>query len=129
VIVGLGIDVCPVARIAEILERHGALFADRVFTPHELERSGNGVVRSERLAARWAAKEAAIKALGAPEGLRWHDMEVVNAAGGAPSLRLDGAAKACAEALGVTRALLSLSHAAGVAVAVVVLESVVNGNG
>jgi holo-[acyl-carrier protein] synthase len=122
VIVGLGIDVCPVARIAGILERHGALFADRVFTPGELTHAGNGAVRNERLAARWAAKEAAIKALGAPEGLRWHDMEVVNDAGGAPSLRLDGAASASAEAKGVTRALLSLSHAAGVAVAIVVLE-------
>ena len=128
-IVGLGIDVCPVARIAEILGRHGALFADRVFTPGELGHAGNGVVRAERLAARWAAKEAAIKALGAPEGLRWHDMEVVNDAVGAPSLRLDGAASARAEALGVTRAPLSLSHAAGVAVAVVILEGDPHGNG
>jgi len=129
VIVGLGIDVCPVARIAEILERHGALFADRVFTPCELGHAGTGVVRNERLAARWAAKEAAIKALGAPEGLRWHDMEVVNDAGGAPSLRFKGAAEACAKAKGVARALLSLSHAAGVAVAVVVLEGGEHGNG
>ena len=128
-IVGLGTDVCPVARIAEILERHGAIFADRVFTPGELEHAGNGVVRNERLAARWAAKEAAIKALGAPEGLRWHDMEVVNDAGGAPSLRLDGAARSLADARGVTRALLSLSHAAGVAVAIVVLEGGELGNG
>jgi holo-[acyl-carrier protein] synthase len=129
VIVGLGIDVCPVSRIAEILERHGALFADRVFTPGELEHAGNGVVRNERLAARWAAKEAAIKALGAPEGLRWHDLEVVNAADGAPSLRLQGAAEARAASRGVSRALLSLSHAAGVAVAVVVLEGGGHGNG
>jgi len=128
VIVGLGIDVCPVARIAEILERHGALFADRVFTAGEREHAGNGVVRNERLAARWAAKEAAIKALGAPEGLRWHDLEVVNDAGGAPSLRLGGAAQARFAALGAARALLSLSHAAGVAVAVVVLEGGAHGN-
>jgi holo-[acyl-carrier protein] synthase len=128
-ILGLGIDVCKVERIAEILGRHGALFAERVFTPGELAHAGNGVVRDERLAARWAAKEAAIKALGAPAGLGWHDLEVVNAADGAPSLRLAGAAQACADAKGVARALLSLSHAAGVAVAVVVLEGGGDGGG
>jgi holo-[acyl-carrier protein] synthase len=124
VIVGLGIDVCSIARIGEILERHGALFAKRVFTDGEIEHAGKGIVRNERLAARWASKEAAIKALGAPDGLRWHDMEVVNAEDGAPSLKLCGAAAACAEAKGVTSILVSLSHAAGVATAVVVLERI-----
>jgi holo-[acyl-carrier protein] synthase len=123
VIVGLGIDVCSVARIGAIVERHGALFAERVFTEGELAHAGTGPVRGERLAARWAAKEAAIKALGAPQGLRWHDMEVVNGPDGAPSLVLRGAAAAGASERGAKRILLSLSHAAGVAVAVVILEA------
>jgi len=123
VIVGLGIDVCSVARIEGILERHGSIFADRVFTEGELAHAGKGPVKCERLAARWAAKEAAIKALGAPEGLAWHDMEVVNAEDGAPSMRLSGSAASCAAAKRVSNILLSISHAAGVAVAVVVLEN------
>ena len=122
-IVGLGIDVCPVERIEGIFERHGEAFARRVFTDIERAHAGDGVVRDERLAARWAAKEAAIKALGAPPGLRWHDLAVVNDEGGAPSLVLSGAAGQRAGELGVSRTLLSLSHAGGVAVAVVVLES------
>ena len=121
-ILGLGIDVCPVERIKGILERHGSVFTDRVFTATEREHAGDGVVRAERLAARWAAKEAAIKALGAPPGMKWHDLEVTNDDEGAPSLELHGAAAEQASALGSTRTLISLSHAGGVAVAVVILE-------
>jgi holo-[acyl-carrier protein] synthase len=123
VIVGLGIDVCPVERIAGIFERHGDPFAARVFTDAERAHAGDGVMRDERLAARWAAKEAAIKALGAPPGLKWHDLAVINDEAGAPSLVLSGAAGERARELSVSRTLLSLSHAGGVAVAVVVLES------
>ncbi len=122
-IVGLGIDVCPVERIAGIFERHGDAFARRVFTDVERAHAGDGVVRDERLAARWAAKEAAIKALAAPTGLKWHDLAVVNDEAGAPSLVLSGAAGEHARKLGVRRILLSLSHAGGIAVAVVVLET------
>jgi holo-[acyl-carrier protein] synthase len=119
---GLGIDVCPVERIQGILDRHGTIFTERVFTPAELEHAGDGVVRAERLAARWAAKEAAIKALGAPAGMAWHDLEVTNDADGAPALVLHGAAATRAAELGNARTLISLSHAGGVAVAVVILE-------
>ncbi len=121
-ILGLGIDVCPVERIEQVLDRHGDIFADRVFTEGEREHAGEGVVKSERLAARFAAKEATIKALGAPEGLRWREMEVVNAEDGAPSLHLTGRAAERASKMGVTRTFLSLSHAGGVAVAVVIFE-------
>lgn len=122
-IVGLGIDVCPVERIAGILERHGEAFARRVFTDTEREHAGDGVARDERLAARWAAKEAAIKALGGPPGLRWHDLAVTNDEAGAPAMKLSGAAGDRARELGARRMLISLSHAGGIAVAVVVLES------
>jgi holo-[acyl-carrier protein] synthase len=122
VILGVGIDLCPVERIGGIVERHGDLFVDRVFTDGEREHAGDGVVRDERLAARWAAKEAAIKALGAPDGLRWHDMEVVNDESGAASLRLGGRADERARELGVAQIWLSISHAGGMAAAVVILE-------
>jgi len=122
VILGVGIDVCPVERIGGILERHGDLFTDRVFTAGEKQHAGDGPVRDERLAARWAAKEASIKALGAPDGLRWHDMEVVNDESGAATLKLAGNADDRAKELGVERIWLSISHAGGVSVAVVILE-------
>lgn len=121
-ILGIGVDICPVDRIAQILARHGATFADRVFTPGERERAGNGVVMAERLSARFAAKEAAIKALGGPLGVGWKEMEVITAADGSPTLHLTGKAAERARAMGVTRKLLSLSHAGGIAVAMVILE-------
>lgn len=109
-------------RIEQVLKRHGDTFANRVFTEGELERAGNGVVRAERLAARFAAKEATIKALQAPDGMAWKDMEVVSRSDGAPLLALHGKAAEHAQKLGVTRNLLSITHAGGVAVAVVILE-------
>lgn len=122
-ILGLGIDICPVERMRDIRLRHGDVFIDRVFTGAERAHAGEGKkVTDERFAARWAAKEASIKALGAPEGLRWHDMEVRNSPDGAPELSFQGAARERADALGVTRISMSISHAAGVAVAVVILE-------
>lgn len=121
-ILGIGVDLCPVERMEQILSRRGDLFESRVFTDGELERAGNGVVKCERLAARFAAKEAAIKALGAPDGLKWKDMEVVSDSEGAPSLALHGKAAERASAMGVSRTWISLSHAGGTAVAVVVLE-------
>ncbi|MDD5308098.1 MAG: holo-ACP synthase [Deltaproteobacteria bacterium] len=121
-ILGIGIDVCPVERMRDVLARHGDLFKKRVFTDRELERAGEGRVSTERLAARFAAKEAAIKALRAPAGLVWKDLEVVSATDGAPALALHGRAAEAASAMGVVRQTLSLSHAGGIAVAVVVLE-------
>ncbi len=121
-ILGLGVDVCPIERIAGALGRHGHVFSDRIFTDRERQYAGNGAVKHDRLAARFAAKEAAIKALGAPDGLRWKDMEVVNASDGAPTLCLAGRAKERADELGVSRVMLSLTHAGGIAVAVVILE-------
>lgn len=121
-ILGLGIDVCPVERLQQALSRHGDLFARRVFTDGEIAHAGDGMARNDRLAARFAAKEATIKALSAPTGLRWKDMEVVNAPNGAPALQLHGVAAEQVEQMGVTRTWLTISHAGGVAVAVVILE-------
>ena len=115
-IVGVGIDVVDIARLARALERTPRL-ADRLFTEHEQEAGG---VTS--LAARFAAKEAVAKALGAPGGLRWLDAEVVRLASGQPSLRVAGGVAQTAAAQGIRTWHLSLSHDAGIATAVVVAE-------
>ena len=119
---GIGVDVCSIERIEQILERHGDIFVKRVFTEGEQQRAGHGVVMAERLSARFAAKEATIKALGGPTGIAWKEMEVVSDVNGAPSLVLTGKAQEIAREIGVTRRFISLSHSGGVAVAMVVLE-------
>ncbi|MFT3915900.1 MAG: holo-ACP synthase [Anaeromyxobacteraceae bacterium] len=123
-IVGLGLDLVEIARIRRILEgppETAERFLARCFTPGERAYCETGD-RAARLAARFAAKEAASKALGVPKGIGFLDVEVVPAEGGPPALRLDGVASRAAAALGVSRALLTLTHDGGVAAAVVVLE-------
>ncbi len=121
-IVGLGTDVIGIARIAALLERHRGRFLDRWFDPREL--SGND--RAERIAARWAAKEATAKALGTgfADGIVPSQIAILSLPSGAPQLSLAGAAQARAQALGATRFHVSLSHADGTAVATVILESI-----
>lgn len=114
-ILGIGVDVCDVARFEASLRRTAEL-RPRLFTPGELERP------THSLAGRFAAKEALSKALGAPTGLGWHDAEVVNEPSGRPVLVLRGTVLAVAESLGVERTHLSISHDAGIATAFVVLE-------
>ncbi|MGX7676371.1 holo-ACP synthase [Plantactinospora sp. DSM 117369] len=120
-IVAVGIDVVLVDRFARALART-PLLADRLFT--EAERAtGSGSPRSaESLAARFAAKEAVAKALGAPVGLRWHDCEVVADPDGRPWLTVSGTVAAAATERGVQRWHLSLSHDGGIASAMVVAE-------
>lgn len=114
-VIGVGIDVVDVDRFAKSLERTPNL-RERLFTAEERTRP----VAS--LAARFAAKEAIAKALGAPVGLAWHDAEVVSEETGRPRFELRGTVAARAEALGATHVHVSLSHDAGIASAVVVLE-------
>jgi holo-[acyl-carrier protein] synthase len=124
VILGLGLDVVEIARIARILEGPPARverFLARVFTAAERGYCDGRQDRAGRYAARFAAKEAAVKALGAPEGVRWTDLEVVRA-GGAPTLTLAGAAATAGARLGAARAHLTLTHDGGVAAATVILE-------
>ncbi len=115
-ILGVGIDVVDIARFGETLERTPAM-RERLFTATERQRS------LASLAARFAAKEALAKALGAPTGMGWLDAEVVNAPTGDPRLELRGSVLARAAELGVASVHVSLSHDAGIASAVVVLES------
>jgi holo-[acyl-carrier protein] synthase len=115
-IVGLGIDVCDVARFAESVERRPGLVR-RLFTAAEAERP----VASQ--AARFAAKEALAKALGAPDGMSWQDAEIVTDEAGRPNFRITGTVAARATALGIARIHVSLSHDAGIASAVVICEA------
>ena len=115
-VLGVGIDVVDIARFGQTLERTPAM-RRRLFTPAEQERP------LASLAARFAAKEALAKALGAPTGLGWLDAEIVNAPTGDPRFDLTGAVLARANDLGVGTVHVSMSHDAGIASAVVVLES------
>jgi holo-[acyl-carrier protein] synthase len=116
VILGVGIDVVDIARFGETLARTPAI-RERVFTEQERVRP------LASLAARFAAKEALAKALGAPTGMDWQDAEVVNAPSGDPRLEMRGSVLARANDIGVQQVHVSLSHDAGIASAVVVLES------
>ncbi|MGI8879525.1 MAG: holo-ACP synthase [Jatrophihabitans sp.] len=120
-IVGVGIDVVPVERFADALQRTGSL-ADRLFTDAERVTTAGQPRSAESLAARFAAKEALAKALGAPGGMAWTDAEVMTDDVGRPSLRVIGTVAARAAALGVTGWHVSLSHDGGIASAVVVAE-------
>lgn len=120
-ILGLGLDICAVERIRKILEGpRGARFLDRVFTVDEQRLCGERVDAASAYAARFAAKEALTKALGAPPGLRWLDMEVVRS-GGAPHFKVSGVAREQMEVRNL-EALLALTHDAGVAAATVVIQ-------
>lgn len=114
-IVGVGIDVVDVARFMATLERVPAL-RTRLFTPDERD------LPDASLAARFAAKEAVAKALGAPAGMSWQDATVRRVAGAQPVVEVVGTVRARAEELGVDRFHLSISHDAGIASAVVVAE-------
>ena len=124
-IVGLGIDLAEVDRIRKAIERHGRRFTDRIYTVAEIayvERKAN---RYERYAARFAAKEAAMKAIGTGwrRGVRWQDFEVANLPTGRPTLRFHGVAAQIADGLGVCNIALSLTHTAEQGLAIVILES------
>ena len=123
-IVGTGIDLAEVDRIRAAIERHGQRFIERIYTPAEIayvERKAN---RFERYAARFAAKEAGMKAIGTGwrRGVRWQDFEVRNLPSGRPTLQLHGVAQDFAKALGVSNISLSLTHTAQHGMAFVILE-------
>jgi holo-[acyl-carrier protein] synthase len=122
-IVGLGLDIVDLARMARLLERQGAAALDRICREGEA-RISDGPGRVAHVAGLFAAKEAAMKALGTgwAQGVGFHQIEVVRADSGAPGLRLHGEALARSRALGVERVHLSITHDARTAAAVVVLE-------
>ena len=123
-IVGSGVDLAEVPRIRQAVERHGERFQTRVFTPAERAYVDGKKNRFERYAARFAAKEAAMKALGTGwrHGVTWRDFEVANLPSGRPALRLSGKAAEFAARLGVKSIALSLSHTNALAIAHVIFE-------
>jgi holo-[acyl-carrier protein] synthase len=123
-IVGIGTDIVSIERIAGVLERHGERFVNRVLTPPERLRFERTKMKASHLAKRWAAKEAFAKAIGtgihAP--FTWQSITVTRDRKGAPGIEPGPAMADYLRGRGVTRALLTLSDDAGVAVAFVVLE-------
>jgi holo-[acyl-carrier protein] synthase len=124
-IVGTGIDIAEVPRIRQSIERFGQRFLQRIYTPAEMRYCDSKANRAERYAARFAAKEAAMKALGTGwnHGVRWRDCEVTRMAGGRPTITFHGKAGEFAAKLGVKNASLSISHTQDQAIAQVILES------
>ena len=124
-IVGLGLDIAEIDRIEAAIKRHGAPFLERLFTPSEVAYCESHKDKYERYAARFAAKEAAMKALGTgwSHGVRWRDIEVTREPSGKPTLRLAGVAAEIAERMGVKNISLSITHSGNLALAEVIFES------
>jgi len=123
-IIGLGTDVCEIARVARYLERYGERFTRRCFTDREIAYCGHYVNGAEQYAARIAAKEAASKALGTGwrSGVHWKCFEVDSLPSGKPFLRIHGRAAELASQMGLKHTNISLTHDAGIAFAVVTFE-------
>jgi holo-[acyl-carrier protein] synthase len=124
-IIGLGVDIAEVGRIQAALERHGETILRRLFTATEREYCERFKNKYERFAGRFAAKEAAMKALGTgwSRGVRWVDVEVVRQKGGRPTVKLHGEAGNIADCLGVKNISLSITHTADQAFAQVIFEN------
>src|SRR5690242_13254891 len=123
-IVGTGIDLAEVPRIAAAIDRFGDRFLRRIFTPDAIRYCHPKANRAERYAARFAAKEAALKAIGTGwnRGVGWQDVEVRREPGGRPTIAFHGKAAEFAARLGVKHSALSLTHSKEIAMAQVILE-------
>jgi holo-[acyl-carrier protein] synthase len=128
-VLGIGIDLIEVDRVGKSAKRFGDRFLRRIYHPRELEQTRGD--RVQYLAARFAVKEALFKGLGTgwAAGIRWIDVEVQNLPSGQPVLKLHGEAAARAAAMGADRLHVSITHTAGYAAAVVILESSAAGGG
>ena len=124
-IVGLGLDIAEIDRIEAAIKRHGAPFLERLFTPAEMAYCESHKGKYERYAARFAAKEAAMKALGTgwSHGVRWRDIEVAREPSGKPTLRLAGVAADIAKRMDVKNISLTITHSGNLALAEVIFES------
>jgi holo-[acyl-carrier protein] synthase len=111
-VIGIGTDIVECLRIAQMIEHHGELFIDRVYTPAEIQYCRARKQATQHFAGRWAAKEAILKALGTGwrKGISWRDVEVHNKPGGRPVVRLRGGAREVVTQLGIRRMLVSISH-------------------
>ena len=124
-IIGTGVDLAEVPRIRQSIERYGARFLNRIYTEAEISYCEEKASRFESYAARFAAKEAGMKALGTgwSRGVRWRDIEVVRRKGQRPTIQFHGEAAAIATKLGAKNIALSLTHTSDQALAHVILEN------
>ena len=122
-IVGIGLDVCSIERMRKALERHGDRFFSRICNASEREDLDQSADRAMHLAGRFAAKEAFAKALDGAPGVGWHEVEIRRGPNGRPQMSLVGRAHTLASQAGALHWHVSITHDAGVAVAVVILES------
>ncbi|MFK7759352.1 MAG: holo-ACP synthase [Phycisphaerales bacterium] len=129
-IIGHGVDIVEISRIVRSLDRHEESFLTKCFTEREVDDAGNSARRAEHLAARFAAKEAALKAIGTgwSQGIGWTDVETIRLDSGKPELRVSGRAKEIADSMGIDRWFVSLSHTGSDAIASVIAEGIVVGN-
>lgn len=123
-ILGIGTDIIECLRIAQMIDRHGDLFINRVYTEHEIEYCSTKKAATQHYAGRWAAKEAVLKALGTGwiKGISWRDIEVRHKPGGAPIVALCGGAREVLERSGITRLHISISHCRSHATALAIAE-------
>ena len=121
-VVGLGVDLCEIPRVARAIERHGGRFVERLFRPGEVRRLPDSPAYAEHVAGLFAAKEAAMKALGTGmRGIAFRELAIVRSPGGPPRLALFGRARLHGARLGVTGAHVTITHTREMAAAVVVL--------
>ena len=111
-IIGIGTDITECLRIARMIERHGELFVNRVYTPEEIKYCQSRAQSTQHFTGRWAAKEAILKALGTGwrKGITWRDVEIRNEPGGRPTVAVLGGTKEVVQRLGITKLLVSISH-------------------
>jgi holo-[acyl-carrier protein] synthase len=111
-VIGLGTDIIECLRIAKMIEKHGELFLNRVYTRSEIAYCSSRKAANQSYAGRWAVKEAVLKAMGTgwSRGIRWKDIEVVTDLTGKPSVAIHGVAKEICDELGISEVLISLSH-------------------
>ena len=129
-IFGIGTDIVEVLRIAQMIERHGELFLNRVYTPREIEYCSARRAANQHYAGRWAAKEAILKAFGTgwARGIQWRDMEIRNDGAGKPTVALGGGARDICEQLGIGDMMISISHCRSHATAFAVALNAVQGD-
>lgn len=123
-ILGIGTDIIECLRIAQMIERHGELFIQRVYTEHEIAYCSTKKAATQHYAGRWAAKEAVLKALGTGwvRGISWRDVEVRHRPGGAPIVALRGGAREVFERSGIAEMHVSISHCRSYAIAYAIAE-------
>ncbi len=121
-IIGLGTDIVEIVRIGQMIEKHGELFLQRVYTEEEIRYCQKRREAMQHYAGRWAAKEAVMKTLGTgwTRGIGWRDIEVINRRGGQPTIRLSGGAGDYAGKLGIDEVMITISHCRAYATATAV---------